>query len=102
MFDMRTLPAAAAELSGLSEADRTMLGDVAAGLSPREIAERHQVNEDRLYRLVAWVLDELAPAPNGDTMHDVHARNASHPAGPADIEEFERRFGPSMAPDDEG
>lgn len=102
MFDLRTLPAAAAALSELTEAERTVLGYIADGLSPREIAERLDVNEDELYRLVAWVLDELQPAPNGDTMHDVHARHASRAASPADGELFERRFGASLPPDDEG
>jgi len=79
-----------------------VLGYVADGLSPREIAERLSVDEDELYRLVAWVLDELQPAPDGDTMRDVHARHASRAAGPPDLDEFERRFGASLPADDEG
>jgi hypothetical protein len=54
-----------------------------------------------LYRFIAWVLEEIQPAPNGDTMSEVYARHASHPASPSDIEEFERRFGPSLPPDDD-
>jgi hypothetical protein len=53
-------------------------------------------------RLVAWVLDELQLAPNGDTMHEVHTRHGSRAASPPDLDEFERRFGPSLQPDDEG
>jgi DNA-binding CsgD family transcriptional regulator len=102
MFDMRTLPNAAAALLELTDAERTVLGYVADGLSPREIAERLSVDEDELYRLVAWVLDELQPAPNGETMRDAHARHASRAANPADLAEFERRFGASLPPDDEG
>jgi|GEM_PF-3324064 len=102
MFDTRTLPDAAAALPQLTETERRVLGHVADGGSPREIAAGLSVGEDELYRLVAWVLDELQPAPNGDTMRDVHTRHASRAASPADVEEFERRFGASLAPDDEG
>ena len=102
MFDMRTLSNAAAVLRELTDDERAVLACVAEGLSPREIAERLSLDEDELYRLVAWVLDELQPAPNGETMSDVHARHASRPANAAEIDEFERRFGPSLAPDDEG
>ena len=102
MFDMRTLPSAAAALSELTDAERTALTDIADGLSPKEVAKRTGIEEDELYRLVAWVLDELQPAPNGDTMHDVHARHGSRPATPDDVDEFGRRFGASLPPDDEG
>lgn len=102
MFDMRALPDAAAALADLTEREQTVLRYVAEGLSPKEIAERLDVPEDELYRLVAWVLDELQPAPNGETMTDVHARHGSRPASPGDLEELERRYGPSLAPDNEG
>lgn len=102
MFDMRTLPAAAAEFPELSVVERRVLGYVADGLSPKEIAERVEVGEDELYRLVAWVLDELEPAPAGETMRDVHARHGSRPASPGDLQEFERRYGPSLPVDGEG
>jgi hypothetical protein len=102
MFDMRGLPTAAAALTDLSERDQAILRDVAGGLSPKEIAERIGIPEDSLYRFIAWVLEEIQPAPNGDTMREVYARHASHPASPSDMKEFERRFGPSLPPDDEG
>jgi FixJ family two-component response regulator len=102
MFDMRALPTAAAALTDLSERDQAILRDVAGGLSPKEIAERIGIPEDALYRFIAWVLEEIQPAPNGDTMREVYARQVSRPASPSDIEEFERRFGPSLPPDDEG
>lgn len=101
MFDMRTLPVAASEVK-LSDLERDVLGYVADGLSPKEIAERVEISEDELYRLVAWVLDELQPAPEGETMRDVHARHGSRPASPEEIEEFERRFGASLPTDGEG
>ncbi|HWY89973.1 MAG TPA: hypothetical protein VNY31_04815 [Solirubrobacteraceae bacterium] len=96
------LPTAAATLTELSERDQAVLRDVAGGLSPKEIAERIDIPEDELYRFIAWVLEEIQPAPKGDTMHEVYARHASRPASPSDIEEFERRFGPSLLPNDEG
>jgi DNA-binding CsgD family transcriptional regulator len=102
MFNMRILPAAAAGALDLSEDEQRVLVYVADGLSPREIAERVQISEDELYRLVAWVLDELEPAPNGDTMAEVHERHGSRPARPEDVEEFERQFGPSLPADGEG
>lgn len=102
MFDMRALPTAAAVLTVLSERDQEVLRDVAEGLSPKEIAEHFNIPEDELYRFIAWVLEEIQPAPNSDTMREVHARHASHPADQSDIEEFERRFGSSLPPDDEG
>jgi DNA-binding CsgD family transcriptional regulator len=102
MFNMRTLPAAAAGLGELSAVERRVLGYVADGLSPKEIAERVEISEDELYRLVAWVLDELEPAPNGETMRNVHARHGSRPATPEDLEEFEREYGPSLPRDGEG
>jgi hypothetical protein len=101
MFDMRALPTAAATLTELSERDQAILRDVAGGLSPKEIAERIDIPEDELYRFIAWVLEEIQPAPNGDTMREVYARHASRPVSPSDIEEFERRFGPSLPSDDE-
>ena len=101
MFNMRTLRAAAGDLD-LSEAEQQVLGYVAEGLSPKEIAERIDMSEDELYRLVAWVLDELEPAPDGETMAEVHARHGSRPARPEDLEKFERRFGPSLPSDGEG
>jgi hypothetical protein len=101
MFNMRTLPAAAGALD-LSVAEQQALGYVAEGLSPKEIAERVEISEDELYRLVAWVLDELQPAPGGETMASVHERHGSHPASSEDLEEFERQFGPSSPKDGEG
>ncbi len=100
--DMRALPTVAAALTDLSERDWAILRDVADGLSPKEIAERIGIPEDVLYRFIAWVLEEIQPAPNGDTMREIYARHANHHASPSDIEEFERRFGPSQPPNDEG
>lgn len=102
MVDMRELPLAAAPVTGLTERDKAVLRYVAKGLSPREIAERVEISEEELYRFVAWILDEVAPAPDGDTMSDVHARHGSRPGGPGDVQEFERRYGASLPPDDEG
>jgi DNA-binding CsgD family transcriptional regulator len=102
MFDMRSLPSAARTLSGLTERERVVLRDVGEGLSPRDISERLEISEEDLYRLVAWVLDELEPAPRGETMTDVYARHGSKAATLDERAEFERRFGPSLEPDDEG
>jgi len=102
MLDMRALPSAAAALSDLTERDQVVLRLVAEGLSPREIADRVDLSEDALYRFVAWVLDELAPAPDGETMRDVHSRHGGRPAKPSELEEFERRYGSSLPPDYEG
>lgn len=102
MFDMRALPSEVARLRGLTEQERLALRYVGEGLSPREISDRVEVSEQELYRLVAWALDELEPAPDGQTMADVHARHGSRAASPEDIAEFERRFGSSLPADDEG
>lgn len=101
VLDMRALPSAAAALSDLTERDQVILRLVAEGLSPREIAHRVDLSEDALYRF-AWVLDELAPAPEGETMRHVYSRHGSRPASPGELEEFERRYGSSLPPDDEG
>ena len=101
MFNMRTLPSAAASLE-LSDVEQQVLAYIAEGLAPKEISERVDVPEDELYRLVAWVLDELEPAPGGDTMRDVYARHGGRPATSADLEEFEHRYGSSLPPDGEG
>lgn len=101
MFNMRTLPSAAAGLE-LTRIEQEALALVAQGMSPKEIASRVDLPEDELYRLVAWVLDELAPAPGGDMMRDVYARHGGRPATSAELEEFERRYGPSLPPDGEG
>jgi DNA-binding NarL/FixJ family response regulator len=102
MFDMRTIPAAAGTLGDLSERDELLLRYVSEGLAPREIAERLEIEEDELYRFVAWVLDELPPEPDGETMSDVYRRHGGVPAGPRDMDEFERLYGPSQPADDEG
>lgn len=102
MFDMRALPTAAATLTELSERDQAILRHVAGGLSPKEIAERIDIPEDELYRFIACVLEEIQPAPNGDTMREIYARHSSRPGSPSDIDEFEWHFGPSLPPDDEG
>jgi DNA-binding CsgD family transcriptional regulator len=102
MFDMRSLPAAASALHNLTEQEQEVLRLVGAGESPREIATRLRVSEDVLYRFVARVLDELAPDPEGRTMAAVHAQHGSRAARNAELLEFERRFGPSLPPDDEG
>jgi hypothetical protein len=101
MFNMRTLPSAAAGLE-LTDVEQQVLAYVAAGLAPKEIAERIEMGEDELYRLVAWVLDELEPGPAGDTMRDVYARHGGRPGTSAELEEFERRYGPSLPSDGEG
>jgi hypothetical protein len=79
MFEMRNLPSAAGCLE-LADVGQQVLAYVAEGLAPNEISERVDVPEDELYRLVAWVLDELEPAPGGDTMRDVYARHGGRRA----------------------
>ena len=101
MFNMRTLPSAAAGLE-LTDAEQQVLAYVAEGLAPKEISQRVDMPEDELYRLIAWVLDELEPAPGAKTMGDVYARHGGRPATRAEIEEFEHRYGPSLPPDGEG
>ena len=101
MFNMRTLPSAAASLE-LTDVEQQMLVFVADGLAPKEISQRVDVPEDELYRLITWVLDELEPAPGGDMMGDVYARHGGRPATSAELEEFEHRYGPSLPPDGEG
>jgi DNA-binding NarL/FixJ family response regulator len=102
MFDMRTLPSAVTVLPDLDERDETILRLVGEGLPPRDIAEQLDIDEGELYRFVGWVLDELPPEPWGETVADIHARHGSQPASEADLEEFERLYGPSLPPDDEG
>jgi DNA-binding CsgD family transcriptional regulator len=102
MFNMRTLPEAASGVAELTDIEQEALGYVASGLSPRDIAERTAISEDELYRLVAWILDEIQPAPTGETMAEVHARHGSRPASPSDVDEFELRFGASLPADGEG
>ena len=101
MFNMRTLPSAAAGLE-LTDVEQQVLAYVAEGLAPKEISQRVDVPEDELYRLVAWVLDELEPAPGGDTMRDVYARHGGRPATSVELEELEERYGRSLPPDGEG
>lgn len=100
MFDMRSLPSAV--LPTLTVREQQAIRLVADGLSPREIAARLDVSEESLYRLVAWVLDEVEPAPAGRTVADVHAERGSRAATAAELDEFERLYGHSLAPDDEG
>ena len=102
MFDMRGIPAAAKALPDLGEQDREILRLVAEGFSPREIAERLEIEEDDLYRFVGWVLDELPPEPSGESSSEFHARHGSRPLDPSELDEFERAYGASLPPDDEG
>lgn len=102
MFDMRSLPSAVAGLSRLTEQEQHALRLVAEGVAPREVAERVEISEVALYRLVAWVLDELEPAPAGMTIADAHAADSTRPATPAELDEFERLYGQSLPADDEG
>lgn len=102
MFDMRGIPAAAKALPDLGERDREILRLVAEGFSPREIAERLEIEEDVLYRFVGWVLDELPPEPSGESSAEFHARHGSRPLDPSELDEFERAYGASLPPDDEG
>jgi hypothetical protein len=60
------------------------------------------VSEDELYRLIAWVLNELEPAPGGDIVGDVYTRHGGRPATSAELEQFEHRYGPSLPSDGEG
>jgi hypothetical protein len=71
MFNMRTPPSAAASLE-LTDVEQRVLVYVAEGLAPKEISQRVDVPENELYRLIAWVLDKLEPAPSGDTVGDVN------------------------------
>ena len=101
MFNMRTLPSAAAGLE-LTDVEQQVLAYVAEGLAPKEISQRVDMPEDELYRLIAWVLDELEPAPGAKTMGDVYARHGGRPATSVELAEFEDRYGRSLAPDGEG
>lgn len=100
MFDMRNLPSVG--LPALSVQEQHALRLVADGLSPREIAARLDLPEESLYRLVAWVLDEVEPAPAGRTVAAVHADRGSRAAIAAELDEFERLHGSSLPPDHEG
>jgi hypothetical protein len=98
IFNMRSLPSAAASLE-LTDVEQQVLAHVAGGLAPKEISQRVDVPEDELYRLIAWVLDELEPAPGGDTMRAVYARHGGRPATSRELEHWYRRSPP---PDGEG
>ena len=98
---MRTLPSAAAGLE-LTDVEQQVLAYVAEGLAPKEISQRVEMPEDELYRLIAWVLDELEPAPGADAMGDFYARHRGRPATSVELVEFEHRYGPSLPPDGEG
>jgi DNA-binding CsgD family transcriptional regulator len=100
MFDMRSLPSVG--LPAMSEAEQNAIRLVADGVGPREIAARLDVPEELVYRLVAWILDELEPAPAGRTIADVHSERGSRAATAAESAEFSRLYGPSHAPDHEG
>lgn len=97
---MRRLPLAG--LEPLSTQERDALRLVADGLAPTEIAARLSVPEDAVYRLVAWVLDEVDPAPAGRTVASVHAEGGSRAATAVELDEFEQLYGASLPSDDEG
>jgi DNA-binding CsgD family transcriptional regulator len=99
MFDMHSLSSVVLPTLTMSEQHAIRL--VADGLSPREIAARLDVSEESLYRLVAWVLEEVEPAPAGRTVADVHAERGSRAATVSELDEFERLYAKSLAPDDE-
>jgi hypothetical protein len=101
MFNLRTVASAAARLE-LTNVEQQVLAYVAEGLAPTEISQRVDMPEAGLYRLIAWVLDELEPAPGAETMGDVYARHGARPAASAELEEFEHQYGPSLPPDGEG
>jgi FixJ family two-component response regulator len=100
MFDMRRLPLTG--LGPLSTQERDALRLVADGLGPKEIAARSNVSEDAVYRLVAWVLDEVEPAPAGRTVASVHAEHRSRAATAGELDEFEQLYGASLPADHEG
>ena len=100
MFDLRSLPSVG--LPDMTVREREAIRMVADGASPREIATRLDVREESVYRLVAWVLDELEPAPGGRTVADVHAEQGSRAATAGELDEFDRLYGRSLGPDHEG
>jgi DNA-binding CsgD family transcriptional regulator len=100
MSDMRSLSSVG--LPSMSEPEQDAIRLVAEGVAPREIAARLGVPEESVYRLVARVLDELEPAPAGRTVADVHAEQGSRAATAVELDEFERVYGSSHAPDHEG
>lgn len=97
---MRDLEVAA--LPTLTPVEAQVLRLVVEGVGPREISARLGLPEDGLYRLVGWALDEIEPAPAGMTMADVYAEGGSRPATAAELVEFDRLYGASLPPDDEG
>jgi len=82
--------------------ERQAIQMVAEGVSPREIATRLDVPEESVYRLVAWVLDEVEPSPGGRTVADVYAEQGSRAATTGELDEFDRLYGRSLRPDHEG
>lgn len=100
MFDMRRLRLAG--VGPLSTQERDALRLVADGLGPKEIAARLNVPEDAVYRLVAWVLDEVEPAPAGRTVASVHAECGSRAATMGELDEFDQLYGASLPSDEEG
>ena|ERR1700754_570069 len=101
MFDMRSLTDQAPGQPALNECERHAVALISEGASPREVADRLAMEEVHVYRLVVDVLDYVEP-PGGPTIADYYEVRGIRPATTDEIGEFERLYGASLAPDDEG
>jgi len=99
-FSMRALADEAPHLLELDAQERQAVGLIGDGVAPHAVSERLGIDEPRVYRLIVDVLNYLEP-PGGPT-RDAHAMYGSRPATAEELEEFDRIYGPSQPPDDEG
>jgi CheY-like chemotaxis protein len=102
MFETQELTEIETVLASLNEDEETALRYVGQGMSPAEVAHRVDLTEEDLYRLIAWVLEELPPGPAGRTMSDVHRDHGVRAASQDELVEFDELYGESMLPEDEG
>jgi CheY-like chemotaxis protein len=102
MFGTKELAEIETVVESLSEDEEAALRYVGQGMPPADVAHRVDLTEEDLYRLVAWVLEELPPGPAGRTMADVHRDHAVRPATQDELAEFDELYGASMLPEDEG
>lgn len=100
-FSMRALADEAPHLPELDESERKAVALVGEGLAPREVSERLGMDEPLVYRLVVDVLNYLEP-PGGPTRDMIHEMYGSRAATAEELEEFDRIYGPSQPPYDEG
>ncbi len=102
MFDTQQQGEIDEVLADLDEREEAALRYLREGLSATEVAERLELPEDDLYRLVAWVLEELPPGPVGQTAADIHRRHRLRAATEEELSKFEDLFGPALPAEDEG